>query len=50
MENRVQDFITYVERHTGEKIKRLRSDIGRKHGSKKLHDCVWQQGIIFVKT
>lgn len=49
-DQRVREFVDYVERQTGDKVRHLRSDDGGEYGSKALNDFLKQWGILFQKT
>lgn len=50
VDRRVGDFMSYVERQTGDKVKHLSSDNGGEYGSMALRDFLQQRGIAFEKT
>lgn len=49
VEEWVREFVAYVERRTGEKVKRLCSDNGKEYGSRTLVEYIRHQETIFEK-
>lgn len=50
MNARVRDFVEFVERQTGDKVKHLRSDNGGEYGSEALGEYLRKKGIVFEKS